>query len=514
MPKILKALLEERDTKTTELEGLTTLVETEKRDLTEDEETRSQALISEIDEFDDRIAEEKRAEEKRRMVSDARALVTPAESRTDAQVTEEPMVYGPGSPHSHALDLARRTMARLGQTTDGGASERLNRWEHQIEREYANDSKVGKVAEKQMRELSRELGAGPGQEAMEEFRSRGRAALEQKVEERTGITTGGGASASASGGGGAAFVSPIIMLGDYAPWREYGRAFVDQCNKQPLPDWGMNVYIPQITSGAEVAEQTEGEGIAEKDPAAGFLAGALGTEAGEVTVTQQLLDRAGPNFSYDKMLFDQLQRDYAPKVNTYALSKVIAVAKEQSWTGNSGSFVLTPPSGSLPGSGGFYGQVSKAKAFIRKAEGTVLNPTHAFYDPARWEFIAAWADANGRPVVVPDYAGPFNALAAGSSDGDAGIEGATGYRFNGLRAFTDANIPTQGTTGRDQVVIGDLAEVYWFEGDPVMRVIPQTLAKNLQVLLQLYAYRTIIVRYPNGIVVITGTGLSTISYTD
>ncbi len=335
-------------------------------------------------------------------------------------------------------------------------------------------------------------------------------ALEHKAEMRTGITTGGGATASASGGGGAAFVLPVIVPEAYAPWREYGRAFVDQCNKQPLPDYGMNVYIPQITSGAEVAEQTEGEGIAEKDPAAGYLAGALGTEAGEVTVTQQLLDRAGPNFSYDKMLFDQLQRDYAPKIDKYALKKVIEVAHEQTWTGEGGKFVLVNPSGA----GGFYGQVSKAKAYTRKAEGTVLNSTHAFYDPARWEFMAAWSDANGRPVVVPDYAGPYNALAAGSSDGDAGIEGATGYRFNGLRAFTDANIPTQGTTERDQVIVGDLAEVYWFEGTPVMRVIPQTLAKNLQVLLQLYAYRTIIVRYPNGIVVITGTGLSTISYTN
>lgn len=507
--KELRALIDERDKKTSELDELTGLVEKEDRDLTEDEETRSTALLGEIDELDGRITEEKRRAEKRALISEARKLVAGTEPAGTTEV-KEPMVYGPDSSNSYYLDLARRTMAAFGQTADGGATERLNRWAHQVEVEYAEGTKVGRAAERQLREICRELGPDPARAALDEFRSRGRTALEHKTEQRAGITTGGGATASASGGGGAAFVSPIIRLGDYAPWREYGRAFVDQCNKQPLPDWGMNVYIPQVTSGAEVAEQTEGEGIAEKDPGAGYLTGALGTEAGEVTVTQQLLDRAGPNFSYDKMLFDQLNRDYAPKIDKYAISKVIAVAHEQTWTGESNKFVLAVANGA----GGFYGQISKAKAFIRKAEGTVLNPSHAFYDPARWELMAAWSDAQGRPVVVPDYAGAVNALAAGSPDGDAGIEGATGYRFNGLRAFTDANIPYQGTTERDQVIVGDLAEVYWFEGDPVTRVIPQTLAKNLQVLLQLYAYRTIIVRYPNGVVVITGTGLSTISYTN
>jgi hypothetical protein len=510
--KVLKALLEERDKKVTELDDLTTVVETEKRDLTPDEETRSITLVTEVDELDGRIVEEKGAEEKRRLITDARSLIVPA--NTDAAVVDEPRVYGPDSPHSHCLDLARRTYAAFGVTVDGGATERLSQWAHQVESEFASGSKIGKRAERQLREQVRELGPAPAREALEEFRSRGRVAQDLKTEQRTGSTTGGGTTASASGGGGAALVSPIIFLDDYAPYREYGRAFVDQCNKQDLPDWGMNVYIPAVTGGAEVTAQTEGEEVGEKVPTVGFLTGALGWEAGDEIITQQLLDRAGPNFSYDKMLFDQLQRNYAPKVDAYALKEVLSVCHSQSWAGEAGKFVLTPPAGSLPGSGGFYGQVSKAKAYTRTAAGTVMNATHAFYDPARWEFLAAWADANGRPVIVPDYAGPFNAIAAGSSDGDAGIEGATGYRFNGLPAFTDANIPKQGTTSRDQVIVGNLAEVYWFEGDPIMRAVPQTLAKNLQVLLQLYAYRTIIVRYPNGIVVITGTGLSEISYTD
>ncbi|HEY1690068.1 MAG TPA: hypothetical protein VGF95_14530 [Solirubrobacteraceae bacterium] len=510
--KVLKALLEERDQKASELDDLRKAVEAEGRDLTDEEETRSKKTISEIDELDERIDEENRAEAKRQMVAEVRARVTPA---SDAKVVAEPTVYGPDSPNSYYVDLCRRMFAGFGGGVDGGASQRLAEWSHQVERKFAEGGSTGKSIERQLREVYREHGEDQARANVEETRSRSALALEQKAEQRavTGLTTGGGATATAASQG-AAFVSPFIA-GPYAPYREYGRAFVEQCNKQPLPPYGMNVYIPHITAGAEVAAQPESEAVAEKAPTMGYLSGALTIEAGQVKISQAALDRAAPGFDFDRMIFDQLQRDYAPKVDAIALAKVIEVAHKQEWLGkvneeDESEFVLA----SKEGAGGFYGQISKAKAYIRTSEGTVLNPSHCFLEPARWEYIAAQSDANGRPVVVPDYAGAWNAAAAGSSDGDAGIEGNTGYRLNGLRAFTDANIPVKAETEFDQCIVGDLAEVYWYEGTPVTRVIPQTYAQNLQVLLQLYSYVVPIVRYPNGLVLIEGAGMAPISYID
>ena len=505
---VLKELLERRDAATSELEMLTTAIEADNRELTEEEETRSEALLKDVDDLDKRLKEETRKARREDIVSEARRRAVPPAS--EVSVTSEPMVYGPGANESFYIDHAFRALTAWG-LDDHGAIGRLAQWGHQVEVEIGNGSAKGKVGEVQVREASRELGPERARAAVAEVRKRGAVAMELKeaAEQRTGIATGGGATASASGGGGAAFVSPAIFVDDYSPYRQYGRAFADQCGTQTLPDYGMEVYIPQVTGAAGVAQQTEGSAAAETDPTFGYLSGAVITNAGEVILTQQLLDRAGPNFAFDRMIFDQLNRAYAPVFDTYVLNQVLNNSPVQQWTGSSNTFILNVTSGS----GGFYGQVSLAKGKIRTTNGTVLNPTHLFLQPTRWEFIAAWSDANGRPLVVPDYAGPWNAAGAGNQDGDAGIEGNTGYRFNGLRAFTDANIPIDGTASYDQAIVGDLAEVYVYEGPHVTRVIPQTYAQNLQVLLQLYAYGTVINRYPKGVISITGTGMSVISYT-
>jgi hypothetical protein len=217
----------------------------EDRVLTADEEKRSDELISqldeadsELDELDKRVKEENKKERRSRRIAEARDLIKPADSGGGVKVVDEPMVYGEGSPHSYIADLCRRSwINNVG--SDSGATDRLIQWSHQVEREYAQRSKFGKTAELQLRETDRALGATSLQMRMKEYEQRGRTALEDKEPElRTGIATGGGATGSASGGGGAAFVTPVFFVKDYAPYREYGRAFIDQCNMQPLPDYG------------------------------------------------------------------------------------------------------------------------------------------------------------------------------------------------------------------------------------------------------------------------------------
>lgn len=523
--KVLKMLLEERDSKMGELEKRTQAIEDRQREwesqpeesrgpepvITDDEDKQVRKLAKDIDALDARIKEESKAEKRRQDIAEARKLIADATSAdATVEVVAEPMVYGEGSPNSYVADLCRRVRAQHGEP-DFGAIGRLNKWAHQVEREIADGSKQGKIAEKQLRETYRTMSPEAARAALAEHRDRGRVAEGDKDLEIRAIASGGGATASAASGG-AAFVTPLFFVDKYAPYREYGRSFIDQCNKQPLPDYGMEVYIPYVSSAAGVAQQnTEGTGVQETDPGFGYKSAALITEAGQVTVSQQLLDRAGPNFSFDQMIFDQLMRDYAPKVDTYTLTQTLAVCATQNWTGSSGAFDLTTTSGA----GGFYGQVSKAKAAIRTSAGTVMNPTHLFLDPRIWEFMAAWSDSTGRPIVVPGYAQPFNAAAAGNASGDEGIEGATGYRFNGLPVFADANIPATGTTSNSSALVGNLAEVFVYEGSVVPRVIPQTYANQLQTLLQIYAYIAVVIRYPNSVVQIYGTPFNTSpSYTN
>lgn len=514
--KVLKSLLEQRDAAQAEVDAILNDPETgePREEVTDEQEARANALLADIDGYDSRIRTETKNAKRDARVAEARELVRNGEERVGdgagggVAVLDEPMVYGEGSPHSYFADLAR--CYGPAQLSTPGAQERLAEWSHQVEREIAHDSETGRGAVKQLREKYRTENGQETRKALEDFVARGRLSLDMKagVESRA-VATGGGATASASGGGGAAFVTPVFYVSDYAPFREFGRAFADQCNAQPLPDYGMTVYMPYVSAKAGVASQTEGTGVNESDPSFGYLSAGLVTYAGEVTLSQQFLDRAGPNFSADRMIFDQLQRDYAPQIDTYTITQALAAAQTSgNWTGNSGAFVLNVTSGS----GGFEGQVRKGKGKIKTTQGTVMNPTHLFLDPNRYEYIAGWSDSQGRAVVVPDYAGPMNALANSGND-DAGIEGYTQTRFAGLPVYCDGNLPTP-ATGHDQAVVACMPEVYLYEGPTVMRVVPQTLAGNLQSLLQLYAYVAVLIRYPNGVYTILGTGMGTISYTN
>lgn len=509
---VLETLVESRDAADTELRGLLFAEdgETERTDLTPEQESRSAELLKDLKDLDGRIDEETDKVKRQNRLAEARSLITP-KGGTDASVTDEPMMYGQRAQQSFALDLIRRGMYRMGvATSDAGATGRLEVYEHQLEREIANDSKIGRRAAEHIREQFRE--SGPNAATLfEEVRSRGRASFEDKGGEfRTGITTGGGATASASGGGGAAVVSPVIFVDDYAPYKQYGRAFANACARQELPTYGMEIYIPAVTGPASDAQQTEAASVNETDPTLAYRSATVVTIAGQVTVTQQLLDRAGPNFAFDKLVFDQLNRSYAQNFDIYVLTQALANATSQSWSGNSNVFVLSVASGA----GGFTGQVQKAAGAMEQLQGTVTTPTHLFLQPARWRFIESWSDSSGRPVVVPNEAGPFNTWGFGAQSGDHAIEGFTGYNLGGIPVCKDANVPNQGTTTADTAIVADLSQVYVYEGPQNPRVLPQTLAGTMQVILQTFSYGAALPLYPAAVTQITGTGFSAITYTD
>ena len=258
----------------------------------------------------------------------------------------------------------------------------------------------------------------------------------------------------------------------------------------------MTIYLPAVNSPAGVSAQAgENQGITESDPNAGYLSTSLTTNAGQVTVSQQLLDRAGPDFQFDVMVFDQLTRAYNSTLDSYVLTQALA---------NAGSVTYSSGGTYLTSVGALYPSIGKAKASTVDAAGVVLPATHIFAQPINWEWYASQADSAGRLLIVPNANGPFNAV-AGGSNAPAIAEGDTGYRMHGLPVFEDGNIPATG--GTNQIVVAHMPEVWFWEGDLVTRTVPQTVAQNLSVLLQVYAYVGCIVRYPKAVVTINGSGV-------
>jgi hypothetical protein len=490
------------------------------------EEERAHELLERRKKLDQRIKEESAKASQQRKLAEARRDAG-VNVNTDAAVIREPTVYGHGASHSYFADLyytSGKTYNPL-HPQYRMALDRQFAWSNQVEHEIADGTKFGRFAEKQFREHYRSpqgdnSGMSPGggadyRKLVKEARARGRVGLSDKGmpgAESRALTSGGGATASAAGGGVAAFVTPIFTEADYVPFRTFGRAFADETTSRPLPPYGMAIYTPQVTSGAAVSTSyTEGSSVTETDPAQGYITAGLIITAGEVTTSQAVLDRTGPNFEYDVVIWDQLERDYAKKWDVYVLTQALLNATSQNWTGNGGAFELV--ASTLPGAGGFQGQVAKAAAAMETTDGTVLSPNHLFLTPARWRYISAWSDSQGRPVIVPDVAGPFNALAAGSAEGTPVPQGRTGYLLGGLPVHTDPNIPTTTTANFDQALVTDSSQTWSYEGDPVHRVVFPTLANTMQVIFQQYSYGTVLQRYPAAVVKINGTGMSAINYT-
>lgn len=496
--KTLKELLEKRDALVAEYDALVRpVLEEDGATLTEEQETKRSELHTELESLDARIEEVEASELRKAKFSEARKL---ANTQVDVSVTSEPRTYGEGSPNSYFADFVRASSPMWKGHQD--AISRLQKYDYEVSIEVARGSDEGKRAERMVREDRRGDSARDIDAAIASMRDRGNAGSEAGLEQRvSGMSTG------ASSGG--SFVTPQYFIQDYAPYRKPGRAFIDQTNKHDLPEYGMTVYIPAVLTDAQVGDQATAPGtgentaVVETDPTAGYLSANLDTKAGQVVVSQQLLDRAGPNFAFDKLIFDQLTRDYNAQADAFVLTQALAGAGTVAYNGS--AFVLTSGTETA---GSFYQKISGAKAKIRTAAGVVMDPTHLFLDPTRWEYCVAQADSQGRPLIVPGYANPVNAAGAGNQSGDPGYEGDTGYRLNGLPVFHDLNIPTP-ATGADQAIVGALDEVYTWEGELVPRVLPQTYGNQLSVLLQVYSYLAVIVRYPTAIQKITGTALST-----
>lgn len=497
---VLQALLESRDAAQKAYDDFVTPLIEANAALTDEQSAKRSELRGSIEVLDERIDEVDASEKRDAKLAEIRNGIGAGPAKANLEVREA-TTYGKGSDNSYFMDLIYASNPMSSQNFE--ARKRLEAASHEAAVEMVSNPSPEK--RNYLRSIIAEEKRDGGRDAVKEALRRAEAlGATGRGELRTGMDT--------TGSSGGSFATPVYFIGQYAPYREAGRAFADQCNPQDLPAYGMQVNIPHVTGPAAVATQSsQNTAVTETDPTAGYLTGNLTTLAGQVTVSQQLLDRTGPGFAFDKLVFDQLERDYAPKLDALCLTAALAGAGSITYTDAAG-FQLSGISGTTSGTRPtLYSKISGAKNAIRKGAGTFMTPTHLFMDPSRWEFISAWGDSNGRPVVVPDLAGPFNAAAAGNSDGAVGVEGATGYRLNGLPVFTDANIPVPGA-GADQAIVGNLNEVYKFEGTPIPRVLPQTLGGQLSTLLQLYSYATVIVRYPIAVQSISGTGMAAISF--
>ena len=205
-----------------------------------------------VEALDARILEVEADETRAAAVAEARAR-SGIDAATVA-VKSEARTYGEGSEHSYYVDLARA--AHPGSALHQAAVERLNQHAVEVAGEMRDPNSIeGRRAEKSIRQQHR---------GMEERQ------LKAEIDRARTLTGGETRAINSGGSSGGSFVTPQYFVSDYAPYRQFGRVFADQANKQDLPDYGMTIYLPHVTGAAAVSAQgTQNSGVAETDPTAG-----------------------------------------------------------------------------------------------------------------------------------------------------------------------------------------------------------------------------------------------------
>lgn len=403
------------------------------------------------------------AAENARLLTEIRAIRAEKESRM--AVRREPRTYSPDSPHSYFLDLAFSSLPNHPQRYSAQA--RLERHAVELAGEYRHKatSPESRHIEKSVRSMCRENRDPTRAEA--EFRAMS-----------SGATSG------------LAFVTPAYLVDQWVRFRENPPAFIEQLPMQPVPEWGLSVYIPAMDSAADVEEQTDGGAVGETAPGAGYIGADLATYAGEITLSQQLYDRAGPGQGFDGVAYRQMAEEYWQAVDAAAIGDALSGAATIT---NTGSFGLS----------GLYGDLLNARKKLETASGVKLRPTSAWFLPAPWGFIASQTDGAGRPLLVPSPLRADMMVAPNPVDEDLPPAGFTGYDFGGVPAFTDGSIPL--TSGQATIlVVNGPSLLPYVDKAPTVAVFPETYASTLQVIVRLHGYAGTIIRHAKGVVAISG----------
>ncbi len=522
----LAKLQQTREGLITEMEGIVEAAAAETRDFTVAEAEQRGGLIARIDQMDAQITEREDAirqdetTSRKKEMEDAVAQVRRELGLSERVANDgwldigdgarirENRTYQRGNGVSYLKDLVIRTMGPGMGGSFSQACERLQR--HGIENHHI-------ALEVESRAVSSDHKGGRSQ-AEEYFR---RQMIEQHAdrEHNTRGESGFGiapgllsyrALSTASTAGGE-FVPPMFLTEQWIEFLRAARVFANTQHHEDLPDGTMSLNIPKVVTGTTVNVQgTQNTNISDTDITTQFVTVPVVTFAGQQVVSLQLLERSPIQF--DEVIMKDLAKAHAQRVDIQCLNGLGGTGEVTGVLNTSGIVTVTWTQAS-PKIKGLYGQLGLAKVDIY--EGTATTPglflpaTHCHMSGNCWEWIGQSFDTQERPLVVPEYNGPFNAVQVAPDEMTA--EEAVGRNLSGLRTFEDANIPSELGAGKNQdvAIVSRADENYLYESPIVTRALPQTYGAQLSVLLQLYNYGAYTAsRYPNANAVLTGTGMS------
>jgi len=226
-----------------------------------------------------------------------------------------------------------------------------------------------------------------------------------------------------------------------------------------------------------------------------FINAPVRTISGQQGVAIQLIDQSP--IAFDDVVFRDLVAAHAAVLDTQVIGgsgssgQVLGVGNTPGITSVAASAVTIA---------GVYSALANAVQTVHTTR--FLPPEVIVMHPRRWGWFLSLLDGNQRPLVLPNGNMPFNVVGVLTDVDSQQVVG----NIHGLPVVTDPNIATNSGAGTEDIVyVMRSSDLILWESGIRARVLPETRAVNLTVLLQVYNYLAFTAaRYPQSVVQITG----------
>lgn len=306
---------------------------------------------------------------------------------------------------------------------------------------------------------------------------------------------------------GGEFVPPLWLIDEYVAKARAGRVTADLCNKFALPAGTDSINVPAITTGTSVAAQaTQNTAVSETDLVTASVTAPVRTYGGISDCSVQLVEQSP--VAFDQVIFQDLAGAHSQAIDSAIINGTGASGTHEGIL-NADTINSVTYTAATPTVAGLFPKLADA---VQQVSSNVFAPANAIVmHPRRWGFLVAGLDSSNRPLVVPNSAGPQNAVA---TFGDVAAEAFAGTLL-GLPVFLDANIPTNlgSGTNEDRIIVGKFDEAFLYEGAPKAEVFRETLSAELTVRFRLYNFSAFTAeRRPTAFSAVGGTGCATPSF--
>lgn len=357
-------------------------------------------------------------------------ITAPNEHRAPVVVRSEPLTYTERGQHSYFMDLARSSRG------DWQSKERLARHQKEAESRAVQYDTARAAAEAE--------------------------GIEFRVAPNTTDATGG------------EFAPPQWLIDKFATVPRNARVVANLIGSNTLPQGTNQINIPRVTTGTAVQTQTtEASAVSSIDLITSSSSSTVVTIAGDIDISQQLLDLTPAGFdvaayrmlqsAYDERLDIQLIRG----TGTGQLTGLTNVTSINTVSGASGTTIATT-----------WPLLGQAAAAI--GNNRLLPMQNWVMAPRRFAWLLSLLDTGNAPL------NPY---------GTDGFYGFPIAQAGGLLTLS---------TAVDQIIGFRPDDCYLWESDPHLAVVTNALSGTLQVRIQLRRYvAAILGLYPTGIAAIT-----------